>query len=83
MQNWYAIEIEAAFHRQEWERAAAADAQGALTLVERVKPRRMRFPRLNVSGLTWQRLALLGSSLARLNASHQTAARETSSSFPG
>jgi hypothetical protein len=43
MNNWYAIETEAAFRRREWQRAVEADA-----LAAQVRPanRRARWPRL-------------------------------------
>ena len=58
MQNWHAIETETAYRRQEWERAAAADARAALAHTAPTPSRRGWFPRLPVPGLPWDSLSL-------------------------
>ena len=58
MQNWHAIETETAFRRQEWERAAVAEARAALARSAPTAPRRRWFSRLLVPGLPWDRLSL-------------------------
>jgi hypothetical protein len=63
MHNWHAIENEAEFRRQEWERTAAADARAALACPERPKLRWLRLPKLSLPGLSLQRLAAPGLSL--------------------
>jgi hypothetical protein len=58
MQNWYAIETETTFRRQEWERAAVADARAALASSAPTAPRHGWLSRLLVLGLPWNRLNL-------------------------
>lgn len=50
MHNWYAIDTEAEFRRQEWERAAIADARAAQVKIERGWPSWLRLPRFSISG---------------------------------
>jgi hypothetical protein len=46
MNNWYAVETEAAFRRREWQRAVEADALAALASQARSANGRARWPRL-------------------------------------
>jgi hypothetical protein len=55
MYNRFAIETEAEFRTQEWQRAASADARAALARPEMVKPR--WFPKVSLSSLKLKRLA--------------------------
>lgn len=71
MHNWYAVETEAEFRRQEWERAIAADARAALASTERVWPSWLHIPRLSLTG--FKRLATPRWSFASPGASRQTA----------
>jgi hypothetical protein len=72
MYNWFAIETEANFRCQEWQRAAAAEARGALAQAGSTRPRRFRFPRLSLLSLALKRIGLPRSAFA----SHQRAACE-------
>ena len=52
MHNWFAIETEAEFRRQEWARAVAADARTTRALATIERPRRLHLPRLTFRGRT-------------------------------
>jgi hypothetical protein len=51
MHNWYGIETEVEFRRQEWQRAIAADARAAQALDGRTGSRRFRLPHLFLARL--------------------------------
>jgi hypothetical protein len=46
MHNWYAIESEAEFRRQEWERAVAKESRAALAQPKFSRPRWLALPRV-------------------------------------
>jgi len=50
MHNWFAIETEAEFRRQEWERAVIADDRVAQLKTDKVIPRWPRLPYLSLIG---------------------------------
>jgi hypothetical protein len=52
MHNWFAIETEAEFRRQEWARAVAADTRTTRALATSERPRRFHLPRLTFRGRT-------------------------------
>jgi len=56
MNNWYAIETEAAFRRREWQRAVEADALAAQARPANGRPRWPRLGRLTLANL--RRLAV-------------------------
>jgi hypothetical protein len=61
MHNYFAIETEAMFRQQEWERAMAADAQAAQAVATARKRDWTHAPRLSLAGLremTAPRLAI-------------------------
>ena len=71
MHNWYAIESEAAFRRDEWQRAVAADARAAQARPVSVTWRWPRFPRLalpRLSALATPRRAFTAAPPARCGA---------------
>jgi hypothetical protein len=51
MNNWYAIETEAAFRREEWTRAAAAEARAAQSQSTGAKLQFAGRPHLNLARL--------------------------------
>ena len=51
MHNWYGIETEAEFRRQEWQRAIEADARVALARAGRVERRGWRVPQFSLARL--------------------------------
>jgi hypothetical protein len=72
MHNWYAIESEAEFRRQEWEREVARETQAALASVEGVKPRWLQLPKVSLFGA--KKLTMPKVSLFAPFASRQAAA---------
>jgi hypothetical protein len=51
MHNWYGIETEAEFRRQEWQRAIEAEERAAQACAGRVASPRFRLPRLSLARL--------------------------------
>lgn len=51
MQNWFAMETEAEFRRQEWAREADRDRTSAQVCAEPSRPRDYQLPRLSHSAL--------------------------------
>jgi hypothetical protein len=51
MHNWYGIETEVEFRRQEWQRAIAADARAAQALDGRAGRRIFRLPHMSLARL--------------------------------
>ncbi len=51
MHNWYGIETEVEFRRQEWQRAIEAEARAAQALDGRTGSRRFRLPHLFLARL--------------------------------
>jgi hypothetical protein len=51
MHNWYGIETEAEFRRQEWQRAIEAEARAAQALDGRTGSRRFRLPHVSLARL--------------------------------
>ena len=49
MHNWYGIETEAAFRRQEWERASAAEARAPQAIAGRQKANGWTLPRVSLA----------------------------------
>ena len=52
MHNWFAIESEAEFRRQEWARAVEADVRSSRALAQLSQPRRFHLPRLAMPPVT-------------------------------
>lgn len=51
MHNFHAIEVEAEMRRQEWTRAAAADARAGLAVAGGRSRRRLELPRVSIGRL--------------------------------
>jgi hypothetical protein len=58
VQNWFAIETEAEYRRQEWARAVAADTKAAAAQADRAERRWPRLPSIAMFRLNWKRRAL-------------------------
>jgi hypothetical protein len=59
MHDWYAIESEAAFRRQEWERAVAREARAAQAVAQ-TRRRWPRLPSLSLFGMKLNRIVVPG-----------------------
>ena len=51
MHNTFSIETEAAFRRDEWQRAVEADVRASQVAAKTSKPRRFQLPHLSLAGL--------------------------------